>query len=249
MKNLHALYKKPSLRPAWYFDIKQQGEGIADVGTHLVDLAEWTLFPDQGIDYRRDVRMLRATRHPTILSRAQFEQVSGEKAWPAYLTNAVKNDKLEYFTNNDAVFTIRGVHISVSVNWEYEAQPGTRDSYFASYAGTVSTVELREGAAENYIPEIYLIPKQTESKLIEKLIDKLKKKYPRYGFERSPGAIHVVIPPADRTGDSNSFALLAGRFLGYVKNPATLPAWEKPNMIAKYYITTAAVKLAREGHL
>jgi hypothetical protein len=143
------------------------------------------------------------------------------------------------------VFTIRGVHISVSVNWEYEAQPGTRDSYFASYAGTVSTVELREGAAENYVPEVYLIPKQTASKLI----DTLKKKYPHYGFEQSGGAIHVVIPQAERTADSNSFALLADRFLGYVRNPATLPAWEKPNMITKYYITTAAVKLAREGHL
>ena len=77
--------------------------------------------------------MLRATRRPTVLSRAQFEQVTGEKTWPAYLAGAVKNDQLDYFTNNDAVFTIRGVHISVSVNWEYESQPGVKDSYFASY--------------------------------------------------------------------------------------------------------------------
>src|SRR5664280_241672 len=33
----------PVLRPAWYFDIQQQGEGIVDVTTHLVDLVQWEL--------------------------------------------------------------------------------------------------------------------------------------------------------------------------------------------------------------
>jgi hypothetical protein len=26
-----------------------------------------------------------------------------------------------------------------------------------------------------------------------------------------------------------------------------LPAWEKPNMVAKYYVTTKGVELARHG--
>ena len=30
----------PNLRPPWYFDINEQGEALADVGTHLVDLAQ-----------------------------------------------------------------------------------------------------------------------------------------------------------------------------------------------------------------
>ncbi|MFQ8805711.1 MAG: putative oxidoreductase C-terminal domain-containing protein [Alistipes indistinctus] len=32
-------------RPAWYYDVTQQGEGIADVTTHLIDLAAWKCFP------------------------------------------------------------------------------------------------------------------------------------------------------------------------------------------------------------
>src|SRR6185369_5805945 len=27
----------PNLRPAWYFDVTEQGEGLADTGVHLVD--------------------------------------------------------------------------------------------------------------------------------------------------------------------------------------------------------------------
>jgi len=245
MRNLHTLYKKPGLRPAWYFDIRQQGEGIADVGTHLVDLAEWTLSPDQPIDYHRDIQVLRASRRPTVLTRAQFEQVTGVKAWPDYLRDAVQDDHLQYFTNNDAVFAIRGVHISVSVNWEYEAGPGVKDSYFASYQGSKCRIELRQGAAENYVSEIYLLPDGPWSNLM----NLLSARYPQYKFEQSAGSIHLIIPKDERTPGDRHFALLADRFLGYAKNPKTLPAWEKPNMIAKYYITTRAVQLAREGHL
>jgi len=31
----------PLKRPAWFFDTSQQGEGIVDVTTHLVDLVQW----------------------------------------------------------------------------------------------------------------------------------------------------------------------------------------------------------------
>jgi hypothetical protein len=248
MENLHALLKMssagPSLRPAWYFDIRQQGEGIADVGTHLVDLVEWTLFANQSIDYRRDIQVLRARRWPTVLTREQFERVTGEKPWPDFLRDSVKDDRLQYFTNNDAVFTIRGVHVLVSVKWEYEAPAGVKDSYFASYEGTHSRIELREGAAEHYLPEVFVIPGLGYR---EPVLARLKAMRPSGVVEPSGEALHVVLTPADRTRDENYFGLLADGFLGYVRDPKTLPAWETPNMVAKYYITTRCVQLAREA--
>ena len=33
-------------RPQWFFDPQQQGAGIVDVMTHLVDLVQWEVFPD-----------------------------------------------------------------------------------------------------------------------------------------------------------------------------------------------------------
>jgi len=35
----------PNLRPAWYFDITEQGEGIADIVTHIVDRTHGGLVP------------------------------------------------------------------------------------------------------------------------------------------------------------------------------------------------------------
>ena len=46
----------PLRRPAWFFDTVQQGEGLVDITTHLVDLVQWECFPDQIIDYHRDVQ-------------------------------------------------------------------------------------------------------------------------------------------------------------------------------------------------
>ena len=38
MESVHHFFKnvsgKPLIRPAWYYDVAQQGEGIADVTTH-----------------------------------------------------------------------------------------------------------------------------------------------------------------------------------------------------------------------
>lgn len=249
MENLHALLKMgaagPNLRPPWFFDIRQQGEGIADVGTHLVDLVEWTLFAGQAIDYRRDIRILRAERSPLILSREQFRRVTGEAAWSPFLRPAVEDDRLPYFANNNAVFSIRGIHVRISVNWNYEAPAEVKDSYFTAYQGSRSRIELREGAAEHYAPEIFVAPNSANR---TDVLAGLKRKFPQSRFEERGGEIHVLIPQRDRVPEDQFFALLVNRFLGYVRNPKDLPAWEKPNMIAKYYITTKAVQLAREGH-
>ena len=37
------------------------------------------------------------------------------------------------------------------------------------------------------------------------------------------------------------------RFLRYVRDRSALPAWERPNMLAKYYVTTEGTALARRA--
>ena len=37
------------------------------------------------------------------------------------------------------------------------------------------------------------------------------------------------------------------RFLRYVRDRPALPAWERPNMVAKYYVTTEGTALARRS--
>lgn len=254
MENLHAILKFAGgtvmRRPPWFFDVHEQGEGIADVGTHLVDLVEWTLFPGQVLDCRRDARVVRALRHPTKVTAAQFEQVTGEHSWPAYLLSNVNAGVLDYYANSEAVVTLRGVHIGLRVGWQFQAAPGEKDMYLASYQGTRAGVELRQGSAENYVAEVYVAPTQgtdpshVESALRARLAA-LTARFPGLRIEDTGQKFHVVIPKEDRHPEDQQFPSLARQFTGYVRSPKTLPEYEESYMLTKYYLTTAAVAMAR----
>ena len=77
-ESVHHLFKlvdnKPLTRPVWYLDVNQQGEGIVDVTTHLVDLVQWEAFPDQIIDYKKDIELIDANRWTTSISRKSLNR-------------------------------------------------------------------------------------------------------------------------------------------------------------------------------
>jgi hypothetical protein len=250
MESTHYLYKG-SNRPVWFMNLEQQGEGMADVGTHQVDLIEWTLFPGQAIDYRRDVRMIDAKRWPLMLSKAEFEKVTGASEWPAFTKPNLRNDQFAYFANNEVSFEIKGVPAHCSVKWSLEATNGLRDTMLAVYTGSNARVQVRQNKEERFLPEIDVIPVET-SRRVEVLaalntrLNKLSSKYPGLSVVDRGEGFRVVIPSSLRIPDEQYFALLTARFLEYMRHPGTMPVWEKPNMIAKYYITTSAVEMARK---
>ena len=110
---------QPLVRPAWFFDVKQQGEGIVDVSTHLADLIMWQVFPEEPIDYQNPndgVEVISARRWDTPLTRTQFKKVTHETTYPDYLASSVENDSILSVAANGAfVFKVRGVHCKISV--------------------------------------------------------------------------------------------------------------------------------------
>ena len=56
----------------------------------------------------------------------------------------------------------------------------------------------------------------------------------------------IDIPDKYRVGHEPHFAQVTQKFLGFLKQPGSVPAWEKPNMLAKYWVTTQALKLSRQ---
>ena len=87
-------------RPPFFFDILDEGEGVTDVGTHLVDLAHWTLFPHQALDYRQDIQVQGGKRWPTPITAAQYHEITGAVAFPAELAPYVHGDRFDYYCNN-----------------------------------------------------------------------------------------------------------------------------------------------------
>jgi predicted dehydrogenase len=249
LENLHALLKYsnkvPQKRPAAFVDVRQQGEGMADVGTHIADLAQWTLFPNQTIAYRTDIRMLQASHAALSLSLEQFTQLTGESAWPTALKDRIVDGKLIDYTNGTCVYTLKGVHVRLKVGWQYEAPPGDSDSYFASFLGTRALVELRAGPKERFLPEIWVTPSNKDASAWEaslrSAVDHLQAKYPGLSIEKSGSAYRIVLP---KSVGGDSLQALFRNFAGFVRDPASLPSFANSNLLAKYYVTTTAVAMA-----
>jgi predicted dehydrogenase len=253
MESVHFLCKTvagvPLRRPPAFFDINQQGEGLTDVGTHLVDLVMWILFPEDGIDPGKDVKILAARRWPTRLSPADFRRVTGAAAFPESLSPAVHDGRLDYFCNTRVSYQVRGVHVTLDVLWDFEAAPGAGDTHLAVVRGTRSRVEVRQGKEQNYRPEVYIVPEGGADSAVraalERKVTGLQQELPGVGVETQPGQFRVTFPDTFRVGHEAHFGQVTRQFLSYLKDPASLPAWEKPNMLAKYRVTTEGVQLAR----
>jgi predicted dehydrogenase len=250
MESKHYLVKTvaglPLRRPAWFFDVHQQGEGLTDVGTHLVDLVPWILFPGQALAYATDLHVLHAKHWPTVLSKADFERVTGEAEFPPYLARNVGQDQLDYYCNTLVSYTIRGIHTTLTILWDVEAPVGAGDTHLAVFRGTRARVEVRQGKEQNYRPELYVVPNQPTHKdavagAVQRKLAALQPRYPGVAMEDLGSELWVTIPQAYRMGHEAHFAQVMDQFLKYLENSASFPAWEKPNMLAKYYLTTAGV--------
>jgi predicted dehydrogenase len=235
-RSVHHLMKTvagvPLRRPIWFFDVNEYGEGLADVGTHVVDLVQWTAFPKDIVDYKKDVRILNARRWPTVISRSEFERVTGEPQFPASLAAHVKDGALNYDCNNSIAYEVRGAHVSLDIRWNWESPDG--DIYEASFQGTKSRIKLRQG-------ELYVVP-QTHA--LDAWAATIQKSYPGLAIEPHAGESRIVIPPQFRVGHEEHFAQVTNRFFDYLKAPASLPAWEQSNMLVKYFISTRGVEIA-----
>jgi hypothetical protein len=64
--------------------------------------------------------------------------------------------------------------------------------------------------------------------------------YPGLGLERREGEWRIVIPDALRIGHDAHFRELTKGFLARIEQDEPLTADERANLIAKYYVCTAA---------
>ena len=252
-ESVHHLYKHVSgqalIRPAWYFDVTQQGEGIVDVTTHLIDNTLWECFPDEAIDHT-DVCMLQARRWPTVVDRGQFAQVTGLQDFPPFLHDALNaQGALPYYSNGEFTCTIRGVHARMWVAWNFTAPPGGDDTHVSVTRGTRSEVFIRQGEAQGYRPEVYVEPSSGVSSAqlgtsLEKALAALQSSYP--GLTKAPTdeGWQVHIPDVYRIGHEAHFGKVMEGYLDGLGR-GELPEWEISNLLTKYHMTTTALAMSK----
>ena len=235
-------------RPQWFFDPQQQGAGIVDVMTHLVDLVQWEAFPEVTLS-PSDARVLQARRWTTPITLEQFGRVTGATEFPAFLAGHVKDGVLQAPANGEFTYSLKGVHARVSVTWEFEAPPGAGDTHFSVMRGTQASLTIRQGAEQGYKPVLYVeraasVSAEAHEKALRAAIKKVAKKWPGVDIRREGNSFVVTVPEKYHNGHEAHFAQVTENFLKYLR-AGSLPEWEVPNMLTKYATIMQAYELSQ----
>lgn len=256
-ESVHHFFKyvsgEPLRRPEWYFDVRQQGEGIVDVTTHLVDLVQCTVMPEQEIDYRNDIKFTSARRWATRIPRDKYRLVTGKENYPSFLQKDVVNDTLHVYSNGEMNYQLSGVNCRVSVIWNFMAEVGTEgtgDTHYSVVKGTKANIEIRQGAEQGYKPMLYVVNKTDDEAAFENTLraslESLEDQYPGLDIRKvNNNEWQVIAPSSIAKTHEMRFSSVMKVYLDYLKQ-GEIPAWERSHMKAKYYTTTKALEEAKK---
>jgi predicted dehydrogenase len=250
LESNHYFFKEvsgsPLVRPDWYYDTEQEGEGIVDVTSHMVDLVQWECFPEVNLDYKKDIQMLAAKRWPTVITPVQFRQSTG-KEFPEFLKKDVKDSLLNVYANGEMNYTIKGVHAKVSVQWKFQAPEGSGDTFYSIMRGSLANLVIRQGKEQNYKPVLNIEPlnKNNEewNQSLRESLKKIHDQFPGVELSKSENGWQVIIPDSYKIAHEQQFVLVVKKYIEYLKE-GKMPEWEISSMLAKYYTTTQALEKA-----
>ena len=192
--------------------------------------------------------MIKARRWPTILTKEEFQKVTGLEDFPEYLQKDIVDGKLNTYSNGEMTYKINGKHAKVSVIWNYQAPEGTGDTHYSIMRGTKSDLIIKQGQEENFKPILYMKlhdPSSFKGLLSSGVENDVEKQFPGITFEKVSDELwKVIIPEKFKIGHEAHFAQVTENYLKYLED-GKLPDWEVPNMITKYYTTIEGYKMAK----
>jgi hypothetical protein len=205
------------------------------------------VFPEQAIDYTKDISINAAKRWTTKISLSEFEAITKMDSFPSYLKKSVTSDTvLQVYCNGEINYAIKGVHAKTSVIWNYKAPDGTGDTHYSIMRGTKANLVIRQGIEENYKPVLYIEPIKNDTgyqSTVAHHFKKISAKFPGVELYKTIKGWSVKLPENLVEGHEAHFGRVMEKFLDYLKNKK-MPAWEVPNMLAKYYTTTKGLEVA-----
>ena len=233
IESTHCLLKSVNgrqlLRPEWYFDVMEQGEGIADVATHYADLVLLMLGADKSLP---EFKLLAATHWPTLVSHGEFRAICGAEDWTESIRGAVRNNMLELMANGEIVAECAGVPLRIRIEWRQQSMPGITEGINLICRGVNCTIAVLRQEGSPAVLE--LIPRPGKEHIVKMALSRRRER-----FEPVPGStalrLHVE---ENHPGHEAQFAATLNRFLDYIDTG--VPEWEKVMLNAKYTLLMQA---------
>ena len=250
IRSVHHLYKMvnklPLRRPAWYFDPAEQGEGVCDVTTHLVDLLQWMSGDGTRLAFDKDVAQLAARQWPTVVPRDIFSRITGLEDFPAFLHERVVDGKLHYLCNAALSYRLRGIPVEIETLWGLEEPADGGDLHRAVLRGTRADLVVDQGPETQFRTTLSVKPAESSAayaQALAKAIDNMQNEFPGLGFEPAGAGFRISIPPRLRTTHEQHFAAVLQTFLTWLdegKWPENLVS----DLECKYTLLAHALELS-----
>ena len=244
--DVHYFFKEmagsPMKRPQWYYDVAEQGEGIADVTTHFIDLAMWQCFPGMAVKCT-DISEIEAVHYPTAITPEQYSMSTGATDFPDCLQGCVKDGLLQVYSNGILSFKMKGVSVKIRMTWDFKAADGASDSFKSVCEGSSASLFINQDESTGYRRRLTVECSEEAAGKIAGLLDELYSgaRIVPCGDERYWIDASAIPNP----GHESHFSMVVSQFISYLDGEV-VPSWETENTLVKYCITTTAVSKAAE---
>jgi predicted dehydrogenase len=235
----------PLRRPPWYFDVRVQGDGIADIPTHLVDQAQ-RYVATHGVAVDRGLELVSARRWSTAVPRALFARVTGLADFPVDLRVWMDGDVLSYASNAEMAFRIGGIDAQLSTRWDLTEPPGGGDAHSATITGTDARVRIEQGPQTGFRRRLWVEPRGTGSRLesaLRRAIAAWQAEHPGLGIATVAEGFELQIPAGPGTAHEAQFPLVLDEFLRAL-DEAPWPDTRAAETLAKYELLAQALTVA-----
>ncbi len=249
-RSVHHLYKlvngAPLIRPPWYFDTAVQGEGITDVTTHLVDLAQWMIGGEDGTEYERDVVLTNARQWPTDIPLDMFSRITGFDNFPESVRTHVSNGVLRYLCNAKINYALRGVPVEIDSIWDLAIPEGGGDTHYGVLRGARADLIVDQGPDTGFETRLRAIPTDNSNSYgaaLAHALSGLQTLCPGVRHEADGDGYVIVIPGSMHRGHEARFAEVLNKFLCYI-NAGKWPRNVSQEVVAKYTLLARAYELS-----
>jgi predicted dehydrogenase len=232
----------PLRRPAWYFDVRVQGDGLADIPTHLVDQAQ-RFVGAHGAATDREAELLAARRWSSPVPRALFTRVTGLADFPPELRADVEGDVLAYAGNAELSFRLRGVGVHLTTRWDLTEPAGGGDANSATVAGTEAHLRVEQGPRTGFQRRLFVEPRGHGSRLgaaLQRAMTAWQPDYPGLAAVATPEGFEIEIPAGPGTGHEGQFPLVLDEFLRMIDG-GRWPDERAADTLAKYELLARAL--------
>jgi predicted dehydrogenase len=249
LTSVHHLEKSvngvPLRRPPWFFDVGVQGDGLADIPTHLVDEAQ-RFVGAHGAATDREAELIAARRWSTPVPRALFTRVTGLADFPPDLRDDVEGDVLAYAGNAELSFRLRGIGVHLTTRWDLTEAAGGGDAHRATVAGTQARLRVEQGPHTGFRRRLVVEPGRKGWRLdaaLQKAMTAWQPDYPGLAAVASPGGFEIVVPAGPGTGHEGQFPLVLDEFLRTLDG-GRWPDERAADTLAKYELLARALTSA-----